>query len=157
MAKSRAKAQVLEKEMCLSASKAMGVTGPRVFQSGRFSHAEAYVQAAGFEPAAALEGQSLVPLVMNTGGDGGPSSAGAVARTVAVAPGSASPPHTGLNYSFSQIEHGLLMGLSLRMDGFRYTEWLTFDKKSELDISLDSDTENAKEGRVQGASRTPTS
>ena len=49
MAKSRAKAQVLEKEMCLSASKAMGVTGPRVFQSGRFSHAEAYVQAAGFD------------------------------------------------------------------------------------------------------------
>ena len=41
MAKSRAKAQVLEKEMCLSVSKAMGVTGPRVFQSGRFSHAEA--------------------------------------------------------------------------------------------------------------------
>ena len=49
MALSRAKHQRLEKEMQLSASKAMGVTGPCVFHGGRFSHAEAYVQAAGFD------------------------------------------------------------------------------------------------------------
>jgi iduronate 2-sulfatase len=62
-----------------------------------------------------LQGKSLVPLIMASASAGAGASASARAQWNRTA-------------SFSQIQHGSLMGLSLRTETYRYTEWLAFDK-----------------------------
>jgi arylsulfatase A-like enzyme len=61
------------------------------------------VATAGFTPASTLQGNSLVPLVMQP-------------KDQALAD---APPAAPFNVSFSQIQHGLMMGLSMRTHNYR--------------------------------------
>ena len=75
-----------------------------------------------------MQGQSLVPLIMgkeSTHATAAASTSTSTSTSTGTGTGTASG---NFSYAFSQIQHGAYMGLTVRTDRYRYTEWLLFDK-----------------------------